>query len=251
VSALRQRSSFSWVGKGEAHLDKIPLLSDRVGFLVELCSRHRAVAPLGCADSPYTEERLAAGRLLHSGLAERSNVTGFDVDEEALAQLRRTFPEQHFVNCDVSDGVPSDHSGIYDLVLAAEVLEHTRSPGIFLSGCRTLLCEGGTLCVTAPNACNPKIGVRSVLGQELVHPDHFAYYSPRTLRRTLASAGFKVYALCTYFADGTLVAFAANRFLWTAHKITRGPIGDGVIALARAMNDRSEDVCHARSVASR
>ncbi len=55
----------------------------------------------------------------------------------------------------------------------------------FLRGLRQLLAPGGRLCVTVPNACCPKIGLRALAGRESVHPDHRTYYGPRTLARTL------------------------------------------------------------------
>ena len=44
----------------------------------------REVAHLGCADSPYTAELLAAGSLLHARLVRGARVTGFDVDAPAV-----------------------------------------------------------------------------------------------------------------------------------------------------------------------
>ena len=45
--------------------------------------------------------------------------------------------------------------------------------------------------MTVPNACSPKIGLRSLAGREVIHPDHRTYYGPRTLARTLRGGGFE------------------------------------------------------------
>ena len=95
---------------------------------------------------------------------------------------------------------------------------------------------GGRLCVTVPNACSPKIGLRALAGRESVHPDHRVYYGPRTLERTLAGAGFRVEWLATCFAP---VASAVGRrivnpLLGAAHRASAGPVGDGLVAIASA-----------------
>ncbi len=50
---------------------RMPLVRDRAAWLEALCRRHAGAKShiSGCADSPYTEELLAAGQLLHPRLA--------------------------------------------------------------------------------------------------------------------------------------------------------------------------------------
>ncbi len=52
------------------------------------------VAHIGCTDSPYTEERLAAEVLLHQRLVKLAPVTSFDVDGDALELLSRGLPHE-------------------------------------------------------------------------------------------------------------------------------------------------------------
>jgi 2-polyprenyl-3-methyl-5-hydroxy-6-metoxy-1,4-benzoquinol methylase len=117
-------------------------------------------------------------------------------------------------------------------VIAGEVLEHVPDAGRFLRGCRTLLGPGGRLLVTVPNACSPKIGIRALMGLESVHPDHYVYYGPRTLTRTLSEAGFRVNYLATYLAVPGSFGRIVNVGLKVAHRLTGGPVGEGIIAVA-------------------
>jgi SAM-dependent methyltransferase len=211
----------------------VPLVEDRTEFLRQVAAEHRVVAHIGCTDSPYTELRLQNGDLLHARLSPIGELVGFDVDEAGLDRLRAAFPGQRMVHADIAVSVPDAHRGKYDLVIAGEVLEHVPNPGNFLRGCRELLTPGGELCLTVPNACSPKIAVRAALGYESVHPDHYAYYGPRTIRRTLAGADFELVSLATYLARPGPVGAVLNRILRVSAKVRGGPIGEGLIARAR------------------
>lgn len=218
-------------------------MRDRAAWLEALCAEAAVerVAHLGCADSPYTLELLDAGLLVHARLVRVADVTGFDVDPEALELLRGAFPSQRFVEADVSSGVPDEERGVYDLVLAGEVLEHVPDADAFLRGCTALLQPGGRLCVTVPNACCPKLGLRALVGRESVHPDHRTYYGPHTLVRTLHGAGYDPQTIASCFAPraGTAGRMVINPLLRASHRLFQGPVGDGLIAVASARSNAS------------
>ncbi|HWE34784.1 MAG TPA: methyltransferase domain-containing protein [Solirubrobacteraceae bacterium] len=221
---------------------RMPLVRDRLQWLTELAARTDGeVAHLGCADSPYTDDLLAAGLLLHERLLRVANVTGFDVDDQALDTLRRAHPDARLVNADITQGVPADDRNRYALVIAGEVLEHVPDADAFLRATAELLAPGGQLAVTVPNACCPKIGLRSLAGRESVHPDHRVYYGPRTLTRTLAGAGFETDELASCFApiQGSAGRYVFNPLLGASHRLFQGPVGDGLIATASARPNAS------------
>ena len=213
----------------------IDLLHDRESFLEQLSSRHSRVAHIGCTDSPYTDYRIASGGLLHSRLvsAGNSEVVGIDIDVDALAKVAVACPGAELVALDVSVEVPDEYLHAFDLVIAGEVTEHVPNVGAFLRGCRSLLRSGGVMCVTVPNACSPKIGLRAIMGRESVHPDHHYYFGPRTLTRALMAAGFAEAEISTYLARPSAFGRLANVGLRLAHAFRRGPVGEGLIALAR------------------
>jgi SAM-dependent methyltransferase len=221
---------------------RMALVADRAASLERLCAAVGGpVAHLGCADSPYTRELIAAGTLLHQRLVKVGEVTGFDVDAESLALLERRMPKQRFVVADVTEQVPTEHAHHYALVIVGEVLEHVPDADAFLRGCSLLLAQGGRLCVTVPNACCPKIGLRSLAGRESVHPDHRVYYGPRTLQRTLEGAGFEVETIASCLAPvaGRAGRLVFNPLLKASHRMFQGPVGDGLIAVARSADSRS------------
>ena len=216
---------------------RMALVPDRAAWVQALCAAvDGPVAHLGCADSPYTASLMAAGILLHERLVGVAQVTGFDVDADSLALLRERMPGERFVVADVSAEVPASERGRYDLVVAGEVLEHVPNADAFLVGCSKLLAPGGRLCVTVPNACSPKIGLRALAGRESVHPDHRVYYGPRTLQRTLAGAGYELEQVASCFAPvaGRTGRLVFNPLLRASHRLFQGPVGDGLIAVASA-----------------
>lgn len=214
---------------------RMPLVGERGDWLERLCEQTSPgeVAHIGCTASPYMEERLAAEVLLHQRFVKLAPVTGFDIDGPALELLQSALPSERFVHADVSTTVPEGERARYQLVVAGEVLEHVPDAGAFLRGCRELLAPGGRLCVTVPNACAPKIGLRSLAGREVVHPDHYTYYSPRTLARTLRGAGFEPGWMASCLAPAaTTAGHAFHLAARGAHRVFRGPVGEGLIALA-------------------
>src|SRR5207253_8703423 len=148
--------------------------------------------------------------------------------------MKRAFPGERFMLADVSDALPEAERDRYALVVAGEVLEHVPDADAFLRGCAGLLAPGGRLCVTVPNACCPKIGMRALFGRESVHPDHRVYYGPRTLERTLRGAGFELESIASCFAPpaGRAGRVLFNPLLRVSHRAFQGPVGDGLIAVA-------------------
>jgi len=213
----------------------VGLCADRLAYLAALSSQSRAVAHIGCTDAPFTEARLRDGLLLHERLLSvNKEVVGVDVDANGLRVLSGVFPNAQFSCADYSSDVSSDHIGAFDLVLCPEVIEHVPDPRSLLLGCRRVLRPDGCLCVTAPNACSPKPALRALLGYEVVHPDHYCYYSARTLERLLDASGFSVTAVLTYLSyQPSRPGALFNVLLRLGHLARRGPIGDGLIVLAK------------------
>ena len=166
-----------------------PRLVDRDSVLARYCEG-KSVLHLGCADAPYTKDRLESGTLLHTKLASVArHIVGLDLDGEAIHMLR----EIGIRSVKTGDAERlSDFEGggqQYDVVVAGEILEHLPNPGLCLRGAKTALAPQGMIVVSVPNAFSLKCFLRFGLRTELVHEDHVCYYSPATLSRLALLSG--------------------------------------------------------------
>jgi 2-polyprenyl-3-methyl-5-hydroxy-6-metoxy-1,4-benzoquinol methylase len=151
-------------------------------------------------------EHQPAGRLLDLGcsgglLAERARalghrVVGVDVVELPGARDRL----DRFIQADLDRGLPEEVAaeGPFDIVLAGDVLEHVREPGLLLEQAHSVLTPRGTLIVSVPNFAHWYVRARALLGifdydqRGLLDRGHVRFFTRRSIERELRQAGFKV-----------------------------------------------------------
>lgn len=176
------------------HVPRMPVV-DRDKWLAGLV-KEKAVLHVGCTDHPITTEKIQNGRHLHGQLLKAARqVTGLDYDQKGIDHLRQLFPGERFV-CHNAEELPMCEAlrdERFEMVVAADVVEHLSNFGRFLEGVKSVLATDGTLVMTTPSAFSIKRMVpMALMGVERVHPDHTAYYSLATLRRLLDRHGFKI-----------------------------------------------------------
>jgi 2-polyprenyl-3-methyl-5-hydroxy-6-metoxy-1,4-benzoquinol methylase len=159
-------------------------------------SSHGRILALLAARSP--------GRVLDLGcssglLAERvrelgHEVTGVDVVESPAARSRT----DRFLVADLDAGIPAEAGGGYDVVLAADVVEHLRDPSTLLRDARAALRPGGTLIVCVPNIGHWYPRFRTLLGRfdydqrGPLDATHLRFFTRRSVKRLLEREGFEV-----------------------------------------------------------
>jgi 2-polyprenyl-3-methyl-5-hydroxy-6-metoxy-1,4-benzoquinol methylase len=148
--------------------------------LIAELSRGMRVLHVGCADhAPLIAAKRADGVYLHDRIAhEAASVTGLDVDERALDDMRRL----GITDLYTPSTLPADRT--FDLVVAADVIEHVSDVGRFL---RALAVHDAPVLVTTPNAL--RLRNRRLWTTELVNTDHRYWFSPYTLAKSLVEAG--------------------------------------------------------------
>jgi 2-polyprenyl-3-methyl-5-hydroxy-6-metoxy-1,4-benzoquinol methylase len=165
----------------------------------------RRVLDLGCRDGALTRH-YAAG----------NHVVGLDVDRVALAHAARHGIET--VWADVEDALPFEDES-FDVVVAAEVLEHCREPRLVVDEAARVLRLGGPIAGSVPNAYRLKNRLRFLAGRPIEHdPLHLHIFRPRDVRALLD--GFEAVQLS--FVAGRFVrlheALFANAIVFTARK---------------------------------
>lgn len=171
---------------------------NRTTFLSELV-RNKRVAHIGFVDRGYREAQDARHTWLHAHLSKTAaSIVGIDLDEEGVERARKEGFEAHVADCRDPDALRTLHLESFDLVLAGEVIEHIDEPGAFLDGLHVLTAPDGKLCVTTPNAYSAVNTLAALVGVEVIHPDHIALYSWRTLTELLRRHGWQTERSLTY-----------------------------------------------------
>jgi 2-polyprenyl-3-methyl-5-hydroxy-6-metoxy-1,4-benzoquinol methylase len=149
-------------------------------------------------------EQLPAGKLLDLGcsgglLAERARALGHrvvGVDVLELPEVRGRV--DRFIRANLDRGLPEEveQEGPFDIVLAGDILEHVREPGLVLEHARRVLVPRGALIASVPNFAHWYVRARSLLGifdydqRGLLDRTHVRFFTRRSIERELQGAGF-------------------------------------------------------------
>jgi SAM-dependent methyltransferase len=162
---------------------------ERAKILAALVGIGHRVLDIGCRDGALTRYYLTGNR-----------VAGIDIDRTALDRCRELGIETGWG--DVSNGLPYDDSE-FDVVVAAEIIEHIAAPAALVAEIARVLKRGGLFVGSVPNAFRLKNRLLFLCGQPFESdPTHLHQFSPQQVRAMLA----------TRFCDVRL-QFASSRLL--------------------------------------
>ncbi len=146
----------------------------------------------------------AAARVLElgAGTAQVARVTqrgdlhwvGLEQDTRCLPALRRFLQGAAIVDLEGLYRLP----GGYQVVLAADVLEHLGNPQSMLTKIRDVLPSGGRLFVSVPNVAHLYVRLNLLFGRfpygerGILDRTHRYFFTRRSLRRELRLAGFDI-----------------------------------------------------------
>jgi glycosyltransferase involved in cell wall biosynthesis len=142
------------------------------------------VLDLGCSDGRLGEQVRELGH----------EVVGVDVArfDDVAGRL------DGFVHGDLDSGIPPEVGGGYDVVLAADVLEHVRHPERVLHDARRCLRAGGSVMASVPNFAHWYPRVRVATGtfdydrRGILDRDHVRFFTRRSFERLVAASGYVV-----------------------------------------------------------
>ena len=141
------------------------------------------VLDLGCSDGRLAELLRACGH----------EVTGVDLHKSEGVGER----VDRFFEADLDHGIPAEVGGGYDVVLAADVLEHVRDPQKLLVQAREHLTDHGTVIASIPNIGHWYPRVRIALGRfdydrrGILDVGHVRFFTRRSFERIAKRAGFE------------------------------------------------------------
>jgi 2-polyprenyl-3-methyl-5-hydroxy-6-metoxy-1,4-benzoquinol methylase len=144
------------------------------------------VLDVGCVDHHVCKE--ACPDWLHRHIRDHAaSVLGLDHDRPAVEILSAA-------GYDIVVGDAEDFSldRRFDLIVAAELIEHLNNPALFLACARRHLKEEGQLVLTTPNPFYPKRQFEILIrGRAEIHGEHTMWFCPQTLGVMLSNAGFR------------------------------------------------------------
>lgn len=140
----------------------------RGAFLKETIGTGKKVLDIGCRDGALT-----------GYYAQGNEVLGLDIDSDALARAQAKFGiETKHTDLHGDWGVPANS---FDVVVAAEVVEHLYYPDVVLEKIRMALRSGGMLVGSVPNAFSLANRLRFLRGTKkgtpLSDPTHINQFS--------------------------------------------------------------------------
>ena len=151
-------------------------------------------------------EKIPQARVLDLGcsgglLSERVRALGHTVTGVDLLEL----PDIHgridqFIQGNLDGGLPSEiiAAGPFDVVLAADVLEHVRVPELILTQSRDILAPRGVLIASVPNFGHWYARGRTALGlfdydqRGILDRGHVRFFTGRGIARVIRAAGFAI-----------------------------------------------------------
>lgn len=137
----------------------------------------------------------AAGGELGASLRERFTRTlGFEFNVDCIGALGDCFDQVVIADLEKVKHLPSN----VDAIVLADVLEHLRSPAAVLALVRNALAEDGRAFISVPNIANITIRLGLLVGlfeyrdRGILDHTHLRFYTLRTIRREVESAGFRI-----------------------------------------------------------
>lgn len=190
---------------------RLPNIScrDRESFFLERAAGKKTLH-LGCADWPFTKERLQKKELLHCKLANSTQeLFGVDIASEGVEILKSAGYQNLFILNPEKD-LFENFQQKFEIIIAGEVLEHVGNPQTFLKSVSPVFDVGSRLLISVPNFASIKRFPRLLLKSEIVHPDHLFYFSYFTLKKLLNISGFEISEFFSYWGDNSYLGKIVN-----------------------------------------
>lgn len=191
----RGRIGFSWVE------------TERADYFRRWIGEGKRVLDIGCRDGTLTKHYING-----------NEVVGLDIDLDALKYCKERFPIP-IICADVNGELPFSESH-FDVVVLAEVLEHTIFPELVISEVGRVLKKEGLFIGSTPNAFRLKNRLKFLLGEDFeVDKTHLHHFSLKGLKNLLEINFYDVMLLPVasrfLFLSGYLFG---NSVLWKCYK---------------------------------
>ncbi len=198
------------------------------------------VLELGVGDATLTEKMNEAGAL----------VTCVELDPQFAALAEPFAQEVKVANAETLEYKP-ENGAPYDIIVAADILEHLVDSETVLSKLKVGLKRNGLLVVSLPNVANLYVRMNLLLGRFPYHTKglldrtHLRFFTLKSMRSMLTKTGWVVERTqVTSIPIAIVFPFLRNRsFRWVLHllhrltRLFRGALAYQVVWLCRNPNE--------------
>lgn len=165
-------------------------------------ARGRRVLHLGCVGntdlSPEERIRLAQNSL-HWKLTANADVVGVDYSAEVIEEYRRLGIFQNIVFGDVQRLEETELYGIFDVIIAADIIEHVSNPGVILEGIKIFCNTESRVVITTPHAFGLPNFIRFLLGRFRDGNEHVVTFNFDNIQNLLRRHGYAIERFDTCF----------------------------------------------------
>lgn len=167
---------------------------------------NKKILEIGCATGYFGKRLINRGALVY----------GIDISPEAISKAKKVLT--HAITLDLEiDKIPYNEN-YFDLIIAAEVLEHLFAPKELLKKVHKLLKPKGELIISTPNILywgNRIKFLRGKFNYELTgifDEGHIHFFSYGSLKKELDEAGFKIYRESNYYIGNNIFKFIKDKY---------------------------------------
>jgi 2-polyprenyl-3-methyl-5-hydroxy-6-metoxy-1,4-benzoquinol methylase len=164
------------------------------------------VLDVGCADGSLAADLLSRGA---------ASVVGIEPDPSRAKAARQTC--QEVIALPIELALPQLEGRQFDMLVAADVLEHLVDPWVVIQQLAPLLRRDGIALISVPNAANARVILQLLICRDWAYRDsglfdrtHLRWFGRRSLRQLIESANLRPaswYARANFVArEGTLEA---------------------------------------------
>lgn len=194
---------------------KPPENLNRVDYILDFCSG-KTVLHIGFSDYPYTKQKIVANNLLHLDLKKiAKQVWGLDNNIESIREYTNTTKDYDVIEGDIMDvNLSNSIRQTFQIVLLGEILEHLKNPHQAVENLYHAFDNSTTLIVTTPNYASLSYMSASLHNTEMIHPDHYWYFSPVTLLKLFPTDRFELveFNFGMYFQKDKKINFVLRQF---------------------------------------
>jgi len=153
------------------------------------------VIHIGCSDHiQVINEKIQTNTWLHKLITDNSkNCIGIDIDRESIEYIKNNLGYTNVFHGDIlSDDFDVIRQTKWDYVVFGEIMEHIDNPVNFLKVFKSRFgANVERFIITVPSIYNKRQFGNMLKYKEVINSDHRFWFTPYTISKIVASAGFK------------------------------------------------------------